>query len=187
MRIFFLFFLVIGSYSKAADTLYKHPIYPPIVYEGDEYNFFKYTPKYIPENLLHSFKILGTLGESALSRFKKRPIDEVVDRGIFENGYRMRKEFCLEGFSPFVHFFHKRGIYSPYAMQTFILLSFHQYLNEEKINWHENKRLALEDIHGDNRNWKSRSRKIMKPIKPEKCEKPKDEDKMTEEEKFFNY
>ena len=135
MRIFFLFFLVMCHYAKSADTLYTHPIYPPIVYEGDEYNFFKYTPKYIPKNLLHSFKILGTLGEYPLARFKKRPIDEVVDRGIFENGYRMRKEFCLEGFSPFVQFFHKRGIYSPYAMQTFILLSFHQYLNQEKISW----------------------------------------------------
>lgn len=187
MRILLLFFILSLSFAKASDTLFTHPVYPPIVYEGDEYNFFKYTPKYIPENLLHCFKIMGTLGNPVINRFKKRPVDEVIDRGLFENGYRIRKEFCLEGFSPFVHFFHQRGIYSPYAMQTFILLSFHQYLNQERIKWHENKRMALEDIHYDNRKWKSRSRNVTKPIKEEKCEPQKKVEDMTEEELFFNY
>jgi len=187
MRTICIFFILISTFGRASDTLYTHPVYPPIVYYGDEYNFFKYTPKYIPENLLHCFKILGTSGETTINRFRKRSVEDVVDRGLFENGYRLRKEFCLEGFSPFVHFFHQREIYSPYAMQTFILLSFHQYLNQEKIKWHQNKRIALEDIHSDNHNWKTRSRKIMKPIKPEKCEKPKKEKEMTDEELFFNY
>ena len=171
MRMTTIFFcLAIVPATAATDTLFTHPVYPPIVYHGDEYNFYKYTPKYIPEDMLHCFKILGTTDETALQRFVKRSTDEVIERGLFEDAYRIRKEFCLEGFSPFTRFFHRRGIYSPYAMQTYILLCWHQYLKQECIDWHRNKRLSLEDIRHDNRNWKSRCRKVLNPAKVKACE-----------------
>lgn len=142
------------------DTLCTHPIYPPITYEPNEYNYYKYTPRYIPESMLHCFKILGTSGDDVLVRFMQRSEEEVVERGMFEAAYRIRKEFCLESFSSFSNFFVRRGIYYPYAMKTYILLCFHQYLNKEKIKWHSNKRTALKDLDKENKAWKRRYKNV---------------------------
>jgi hypothetical protein len=187
MRMTTIFFALALVSARAADTLFTHPVYPPIVYEGDEYNFYKCTPKYVPENMLHCFKILGTTSGPVLDRFKNRSTEDVVERGLFEDAYRLRKEFCLEGYSGFVAFFHRRGIYSPWAMQTYILLSFHQYLRQEPIRWHHNKKLAIEDIRRDNKNWKSRARKINDPLKERSCPEPDPEDGISEEDAFFRY
>lgn len=156
------------SVSFSGDTLYTHPLYPPIVFDGDEYNFYKYSPKYVPKNLLQSFKILCTHGPKVVDRFKNRSEEEAFERGLFEQGYRTRKEFCLEGFSPFTIYFHDMGIYYPLAMESFILLSFHQYLNHQEIAWKENKRLALQDESNANQHWKKRKRKVSKKLKRQK-------------------
>lgn len=185
-RILFIFLLLTTCTAVAMDTLFTHPLYPPLVYEGDEYNFYKYTPKYVPEDMLHCFKILGTSGAGNLERFSARSRDEVMERGIFDRGYRLRKEFCLEGFSTFTHYFHRHGIYYPYAMQTFILLSFHQYLNGDRITWHQNKSAALKNRHGENDAWKKRTRQLFKPVK----EDPvilESEPVITPEDAFFQW
>jgi hypothetical protein len=170
----------------AADTLYKHPFYPPLIFDGDEYNFYKYTPKYVPENLLHCFKILATVGEENLERFSKRSQEEVIERGIFDRGYRLRKEFCLEGYSPFTRFFHKRGIYYPYAMQTYILLSFHQYLNGVSISWSANKSEALKNLRRENRFFQKQARQLVRSLKEEPIV-VEEEPIVTDEDWFFQW
>jgi hypothetical protein len=162
-----LFLLIVGlSLGKlfAADTLCTHPVYPPLVYEGDDYRFYKYTARYIPENIWHSFKILATCGDEKLIDFANRSEEEVIEHGMFRKGYRMRKEFCLEGYSSFAYAFHRNGIYYPYAMKTFILLSFHQYLNKHKIKWRYNKVLALEGRRDLNKAWKKRLKHAFEPV-----------------------
>jgi hypothetical protein len=150
------------TYGLSLDTLYTNPNYPPIVYSKAEYKFYKYTAKYIPENLFHAFKILGSNDSHIIERFKRRPIEAVIHKGIYYPSSRLRKEFCLEGYSDFVIGFHKMGIYYPKAMETFILLSFHQYLNQEKIEWTHNKSLSLDGQKKSNRVWKKRKRKLFK-------------------------
>lgn len=162
MRILVLLYLNLSVMTYAGDTLLTHPWYPPIVYEKGEYDFYKYTPKYIPDNLLHCFKILGTVGDANLIRFSKRSTEEVVERGIFDRGYRIRKEFCLESYSQFTQYFHALGIYSPFAMQTYILVSFHQYLRGERIDWRRNKKTALKDLRAENRSWRKRAKHLLK-------------------------
>ncbi|MBK7129701.1 MAG: hypothetical protein IPM74_05665 [Crocinitomicaceae bacterium] len=170
MRILMVFLFLKTSGVVASDTMFVHPIYPPIVFENGEYNFYKYTPKYIPENLLHCFKILSTSGDVSLERFIKRNTNEVVERGIFDRGYRIRKDFCLEGYSSFAHFFHQRGIYYPFAMESYILLCFHDYLNQKKIKWIQNKNTALEGLRDQNKAWKKRTRQLFKTQKPSEAE-----------------
>jgi hypothetical protein len=165
--ILFILYFSTGS-SFALDTLCTHPDYPPITYEGDEYRFYKYTAKYIPESMMHAFKILATCGDERLSSFVDRSEEQVVKHGLFRSGYRLRKEFGLDGYSSFASFFHRRGIYYPYAMKTYILLSFHQYLKKEKIRWHHNKKVALTDRKELNKAWKSRLKHVFKPIILEK-------------------
>ncbi|MCB9223372.1 MAG: DUF6794 domain-containing protein [Crocinitomicaceae bacterium] len=189
MRITFFILMINSVRLFAADTLCKHPFYPPIVYEGDDYRFYKYTAKYVPENLLHCFKILATCGDEQLSVFSKRSEQEVIVQGMFSKGFRLRKEFCLDGYSPFVNFFHNRGIYYPYAMKTYILLSFHQYLNGKKIRWQHNKNLALEDRKELNKAWKERLKYVFDPIileeEPAAIQNPVIMDQI--EEQFFKY
>ncbi len=144
------------------DTLYTNPNYPPIVYSKAEYKFYRYTAKYVPDNLFHSFKILGSNDPFVIERFKKRSVEAVINNGIHYPSARLRKEFCLEGYSDFVLGFHKMGIYYPKAMETFVLLSFHQYLNQEKIEWSRNKMAALNGNKKSNRVWRKRKRKIFK-------------------------
>ncbi|MFT5824396.1 MAG: hypothetical protein ACI8ZM_005664 [Crocinitomix sp.] len=144
------------------DTLYTNPNYPPIVYSKTEYKFYKYTVKYIPSNLFHAFKILGSNDSHIIERFKRRTIPAVVNKGIYYPSARLRKEFCLEGYSDFVLGFHKMGVYYPKAMETFVLLSFHQYLNQEKIEWTHNKSVALDGHKKSNRVWRKRKRKLFK-------------------------
>lgn len=144
------------------DTLYTNPNYPPIVYSKSEYKFYKYTAKYIPTNMFHAFKILGSNDSHIIERFKRRSVASVINRGIFYPSARLRKEFCLEGYSDFVLYFHSRGIYYPRAMETYILLAFHQYLNQEKISWSNNKKLSLEGERKSNRQWRKRKRKLFK-------------------------
>lgn len=153
------------SIGKASDTLYTHSVYPALVYNQSEFNFYKYTAKYIPKSLFHAFKILGTNEKVVLERFKSRSHDQVIEYGIHYASSRLRKEFCLEGYSNFVFYFHKIGIYYPRAMETFILLSFHDYLNNEKINWNENKKLALKFDRKTNRFWRKRKRKLFRGTK----------------------
>lgn len=138
-----ILFLGFMNGSFGADTLFTNPNYPPIVYHGDEYNFYKYTPKYAPRNLYHAFKILGTVDSIRLDNFRRKTTFEVIESGIYYSTARMRKEFCLEGYTDFVAYFHDLGIYYPYAMETYILLGFHQYLNQVEIRWKENKSWAL--------------------------------------------
>lgn len=181
-----LFLLLAALPLRGADTLFTHPYYPPIVYNGDEYNFYRYTPKYVPDNLLHCFKILGTSGQSALSVFATRSREEVLERGIFDRGYRIRKEFCLEGYSPFTHYFHKQGIYYPYAMQSYILLAFHQYLNGERITWQRNRNLALRNRQQENQAWRKRARNLFKPVNEDPEVLPA-EPIQTPEDAFFQW
>jgi len=186
MTRFLLVVLFYAQTSFGGDTLYTHPIYPPIVFEGDEYNFFKYNPRYIPQDLLQAFKILATFDSLILDRFAKRSQMEVIERGIFDRGYRMRKEFCLESYSRFTQSFHHQGIYSPFVMETFILLSFHQYLNQLEIAWKENKVWALEDHQADNKSWKVRARKLYRMYaKHRRQSNRKLEEIETTEEDFF--
>jgi Domain of unknown function (DUF6794) len=156
--------ILMGSHSFALDTLCTHPNYPPIAYKKGEYNFYKYTAKYIPQSMMQSFKILATCGDQRLSDFMKRTELEVRTEGMWSSGYRMRKEFGLDGYSSFVGFFHQRGIYYPYAMKTYLLLSFHQYLNKKKIRWYYNKRLALYERKDINKAWKNRLKHVFEPI-----------------------
>lgn len=162
--VIFLLWSALVSQVFAGDTLFTNPHYPPLVYARGEYDFYKYTPRYVPEDMLQCFRILATSGDLVLNRFKERDQSEVIERGMFERGYRLRKEFCLEGYSPFVHYFFRRGIYYPYAMQTYILLCFHQYLRGERISWNRNKSFALEGRGADNRAWKRRARRIYKKM-----------------------
>jgi hypothetical protein len=171
--------------TYAGDTMLTHPWYPPIVYENGEYNFYKYTPKYIPDNLLHCFKILGTVGESNLIRFSKRTRDEVIERGIFDRGYRIRKEFCLESYSPFTQYFHAHGIYAPHAMQTYILLSFHQYLRGEWIDWNQNKRDALKDLKAENKSWRKRAKHLFKSYEYNRSLEPETNPEVSEDDWFY--
>lgn len=183
--------LIVGLYAGkllAADTLCKHPFYPPIVYEGDDYRFYKYTAKYIPENMMHCFKILATCGDEQLAIFAKRSEKDVIEHGMFQKGYRIRKQFCLEGYSSFVQFFHGRGIYYPYAMETYILLSFHQYLNKVSVKTRYNKVLALENKRELNKAWKKRLKLVFKPLETvagPAADKSAYVDPI--EEQFFNY
>lgn len=146
------------------DTLCTHPLYPPIVYKKGEYHFYKYTGKYIPENMLHSFKILATCGDETLISFMKKSEEEVLKDGMFKRGYRIRKEFGLEGYSSFTGYFHKQGIFYPYAMKTYILLCFHQYLKKEKIRWHANKQVSLKNNREINKSWKRRLNYVFTPV-----------------------
>lgn len=146
------------------DTLCTNPYYPPITYDKGEYHYYKYTAKYIPESMLHCFKILATCGDSRLVQFIQKEEADVLKDGMFKKGFRMRKEFCLDGYSSFASYFHERGIYYPFAMKTYILLSFHQYLKKERIRWYYNKRLALTDRKGVNRSWKKRLEHVFEPI-----------------------
>ena len=180
-----LFFPSVVGYG--ADTLFTNPHYPPLVYEGGEYHFYKYTPKYVPENLLHCFKLLGTADQKILDRFKKRTTEEVIERGMFDRGYRLRKEFCLEGFSSFTLYFHKQGIYYPYAMQTYILLAFHQYLNGERIHWYTNKQLSLEERQQENKAWKKRTRQLFQEPKEDAVIIESEPPVTTFEDMFFQW
>jgi hypothetical protein len=186
MKMSWIFFVAFASNTLALDTLYTNPYHPPLVYQNGEYDFYKYTPKYVPDNLLHCFKILGTCDSRALERFISRDEEEVVERGIFDRGYRMRKEFCLEGYSSFTGYFHKIGIFYPHAMESYILLSFHQYLNKEKISWRKNKKRALEFAQKENRLWKKRMRSIHKPVKTIPVYST-EEVELTEEDLFFQW
>lgn len=163
-KIFFILVLiatVLKGYSQ--DTLYTNPNYPPLVYSNAELKFYKYTAKYIPSNLLHAFKILGTNDSDVIDRFINRSEAMVIKKGLFYTESRLRKEFCLSGFSDFTLYFHDRGIYYPRAMETYILLSFHQYLKQEEIDWSRNKTLSLSTHRKSNRIWKKRKRKLFKP------------------------
>lgn len=149
--------------TQSFDTLFVHPIYPPLVYAIGEYHYFKYTARHFPENLLQSFKILATCGNEHLTAFRERTEEQVIEHGMFASYCRMRKEFGLDGYCRFALFFHHRGIYYPYAMKTFILMSFHQYLNEERIQWQRNKRLSLKGRKQMNKVWKKRLKNMLKP------------------------
>lgn len=164
MKTLTIILLLMSSAAFGLDTLCTHPNYPPITYKKGEYHYYKYTAKYIPESMLHAFKILATCGDVTLARFTEKSENEVLKDGMFQRGFRMRKEFCLDGYSSFAFFFHRRGIYYPYAMKTYILMCFHQYLNKEKIRWHYNKRLALQDRKAENKAWKKRLDHVFKPI-----------------------
>lgn len=50
----------------------------------------------------------------------------------------------------------------PYAMQSYILLAFHQYLRGEEIDWKKNKKSALNDLKEENRSWKKRARYLFR-------------------------
>lgn len=171
------------------DTLYTNPNYPPIVYSKSEYKFYKYTAKYIPKNMFHAFKILGSNDSHVIERFKRRSAVGVINRGIFYPSARLRKEFCLEGYSDFVLHFHSKGIYYPYAMETYILLAFHQYLNQEKIAWINNKKLALEGERKSNRQWRKRKRKLFKrkevKVKEAKMKNKKKDERDNPDELFW--
>jgi len=164
MRTLTLILIFISANTFALDTLLTHPDYPPLTYKKGEYNYYKYMAKYIPESMMHSFKILATCGDEQLIRFSEKTECEVVKDGMYQQGFRIRKEFCLEGYSYFTTFFHGRGIYYPYAMKTYILLCFHQYLNKEKIKWRYNKRIALYERKEINKAWKKRMNHVFKPI-----------------------
>lgn len=157
---YLIFLLFVGIKGIAADTLYTNPHYPPIVYTDADYTFYKYTPKYVPRNMFEAFKILGATDEETILNFKERSVQGAIDRGIYYPIARTRKEFCLEGYSNFVRYFHAKGIFYPRVMETYILLGFHQYLNQEKIDWYGNKILALEGERKWNRVWKKRKRKL---------------------------
>ena len=186
MKVCWIFFVLLSAQSFAADTLFSNPYHPPLVYQNGEYNFYKYTPKYVPENLLHCFRILGTCDSRALDRFVQRSEKEVVERGIYDRGYRIRKEFCLEGYSSFTGYFHKIGIYHPHAMETFILLSFHQYFNQKRITLYKNKKTALENSGKLNRTWKKRMQNIHKPVQTVPVYENY-KDSLTEEDLFFQW
>lgn len=156
------FLLNITCYSFGGDTLFTHPIYPPITFEKGEFVFYKYTAKYVPTSLLHAFRILATNDSSVLEKFKAKSEDSVIESGLFYTGARLRKDFCFEGFSKFTSYFHSLGIYYPESMNTFILLSFHQYLNEKEINWRKNKELSLRTLEDQNKSWKKKKRKLFK-------------------------
>jgi hypothetical protein len=164
MRTLTLILLCFSANSFGLDTLMTHPDYPPLTYKKGEYYFHKYTAKYIPESMIHSFKILATCGDEKLARFTEKTEVEVVKDGMYKAGFRIRKDFGLDGYSYFALFFHKRKIYYPYAMRTYILLCFHQYLNKEKIKWHYNKRLALYGRKEINKAWKLRLDHVFEPI-----------------------
>lgn len=166
MKLFMpFFFILFFSSAKAGDTLFVHQKYPPLVYENGEYLFYKYNAKYIPSNLLQCFKILGTFQLSTLERFQNRNEEEVIERGIFDRGYRIRKEFCLTSYSNFSQHFHSYNIYAPHCMETFILLAFHQYLNNETIQWQHNRKLSLNDLREENKSWKKRAKHFYKLFK----------------------
>ena len=185
--IYALFILLPYTSMLAADTLYTNPNYPPIVYANGEFKFYKYTARYIPSNLFHAFKILGAEEEETIERFKNRSIKEVVEHGIHSSSSRLRKEFCLEGYSKFVFYFHQRGIYYPRAMETYILVSFHQYLNELKINWGSTKQVALDQSRKSNRKWRQRKRKLYRGTRLKKKEsRGKKRNKSTKENKDSN-
>ena len=148
-----------------------------MVYEKAELDFYKYTAKLIPDNMYHAFKILGAHDSSIVNRFVDRNVAEVIERGMFYKGARIRKEFCLEGYSTFVHYFHQRKIYYPHAMETYVLLCFHQYLNQEKISWSSNKVTALKSNKKSNRIWRKRKRKLFRKGKVDVKESPKKDKK----------
>lgn len=150
--------------NKTPDTLFVHPKYPPLVYRYGEYRYFKYTAKYFPKSVLQSFKILATCGNNQLLLFRNRTEEEVIELGMFDSYCRMRKEFGLDGYSSFVMFFHDRGIYYPYSMKTYLLLSFHQCLNGNRIRWRKNKRVALTDRKALNKAWKKRLDHVFLPV-----------------------
>lgn len=174
-----------SSVLNAGDTLFTHPKYVPLVYENGEYNFYKYTPKYIPDDLFHAFKILGTIDTTILDQFSERSIEEVIERGIFDRGYRIRKEFCLESYSAFTQYFHSFGIFSPFVMQTYILLSFHQYLRGESIGWYHNKKLALEDMRLENREWKKRARQLFNSYEYNRTLEPAPAEELSEDDWIY--
>ena len=171
------------------DTLYTNPNYPPLVYSKVEFKFYKYTPKYVPTNLYHAFKILGANSPLIIERFRSRSVSSVVSRGLHYPSARLRKEFCLEGYSEFVLYFHNKGIYYPRAMETYILLGFHQYLNQDKIEWVQNKFIALDGEKKTNRAWRKRKRKLFQRnkvnVKESKGKKKKDTKKTDNPDAMF--
>ncbi len=158
MRALFFIAILFPLALKARDTVFVHPKYPPLVYQSGEYRFYKYTAKYIPQNMLEAFKLLATAGSERLSTFANRTQDQVVKHGMFQSGFRLRKEFCLDGYSTFTAYFHQKGIYYPFAMKTYLLLCFHQYLNCERIAWRNNKKIALYNKRELNRAWKKKTK-----------------------------
>lgn len=170
----FLLLLFIGvRVGLSADTLFTNPNYPPLVYSSTEYDFYKYTPRFVPSSLFQAFKILGTSDKEALTQFAEKSEDAVIQSGIYFSSSRLRREFCLEGYSEFVLYFHERGIYYPYAMESYILLCFHQYIRQERIDWMRNKSMALNDYRKPNRKWKKRSQKLFDRKGKVKSEKTK--------------
>jgi len=162
-QLLFLFLIAAGgSFGRAMDTLYTNPNYPPIVYSQADYSFYRYTAKYSPNSLYEAFCILGTHAPEVIARFVNRSESEVISKGMFYKSARMRKEFCLTGYSNFVLYFHQKGIFYPEAMETYILLGFHQYLKQEKIAWTHNKVVALDGHKKVNRLWKKRRKKLFK-------------------------
>ncbi|WP_027419916.1 hypothetical protein [Crocinitomix catalasitica] len=71
-----LFFLIDFHSVKANDTLFIHPNYPAIVLNKAAYNYYVYTPKYIPSSLFHAFEILATCTPRNLASFKRLTIDD---------------------------------------------------------------------------------------------------------------
>ncbi len=187
--VLFLCICLMTAHVKADDTLYSHPLYPPLIYSNADLQFYTYTPKYVPRNLYEAFKILGANDPSVIDRFKKRSAQGVLDYGLYFPSARMRKEFCLEGYSNFVRYFHAKGIYYPRAMESYILLSFHQYLNQVKIDWHGNKAVALDGEAKWNRVWRKRTRKIFNrkgvDVKDAKMKKTKKEDQDLPDKRFW--
>jgi len=187
--ILFILLLFVKN-ANAQDTLYTNPYYPPLIYTNADLNFYTYTPKYVPRNLYEAFKILGANEPQVIDKFKKRSVQAVIDYGLFFPSARTRKEFCLEGYSNFVRYFHDRGIFYPRAMESYILLCFHNYLNEVKIEWHFNHKMALEGERKWNRVWRKRTRKLFNnkgvKVKESKGKKTKKEDQDQPDKRFWD-
>ena len=177
---------LVFSSSFGSDTLFSHPTYPDLVYEKGEALFYNYTPRYIPKSLYHAFKILACEDSAVIQRFKERSVVDVVNKGLYYTVSRTRKQFCLDSYSEFSLSFHKYGIYYPYAMETFVLLGLHQYLNQELIDWSKNKRIALMNFKKENRVWKKRKRELFNQGKPVLKESKKKRKKSTYKEAMKN-
>ena len=171
-----LLVLTVSFNARSADTLFTNPHYPPITYQKGEYNYYKYTAKYIPSDLLQAFKILGTHSVKQLNSFIDKTEEEVLIDGIYSPNSRIQKEFGLAGYSQFSSYFHDKGIYDPYLMESYLILAFHQYLNQKNISWAKNKRTVLAEHKKMNRKWKKRTRKLFKKGKvvQEKTKQGKD-------------
>lgn len=163
---FLLFQIFICSLVFGNDTLFTHPIYPPIVLSEADYYFYKYTPHYIPDNLLHCFSILATTNPENIERFKKKSKLKAKEEGFYGKDARIRKDFGLHTNSKFSTIFYRWHIYNAECMVSYILLCFHDYLSADKIKWHENKKLALENMKKWNKQEKHNLKhKFTNPIK----------------------